>query len=859
MSRLKDKIKYNIKNHTLIIDQCPNNILSFNNSRLIFHEKKIKKVIIKEGVEVIDAWAFEGCIPLESVSLPNSLKVIKSQAFSRCKNLKKINIPDNVEIIDYGAFEECESLKKIRLPKKIDKIDVNAFRDCANLEKVIMGDGLKEIGEMAFYNCVRLKNIKIPSTVNNIGRKAFYNCSNLRKISIPEGVETLDGCFGSCKNLSNVILPESLKTIGIRSFEECFKLYSIKLPERLEQIGDYSFVSSGLYNIEIPNNIVKIGHDAFASCQNLTTVKLNVGLKELGVRAFSNCRSLCELDLPNTIEVIRRDAFYSCENLSYVKLPDNLKNLSSDVFERCYRLKQVVIPEGVTSIDLSSFYMCDNLEHITFPKSLEYFFLNYHRKPKFKKISLITNDGILDIDMKNKSLLVNDHNKLFLFDKEKNMYSFYHDGKYVEFEAFFYKNHPRLDEMSKEYAFSFTSVNYINLYLWSQKKIIPSLAVIETMSIKYIDNFFINKNCNEWAKLIKEIKITDSQDVSSFFKLCFVLGVFSESTSDRDKAVDFIRENIIGKMTDNEIHAKFDGFDLNQGFKKEYAEFFMKYYDGKNFMIIEDDDDDKIDLTCASYNSYENVKKIYPNKTIHTNRNADLLLPEHVINAVSSIEYDDINEGNEQFAVLLGRYGYSQESFDKLQQWYDDAKKIKEEDMKLFIKEDEEISGITYKLLKKDDPISAVLGDITNCCQIVNGAGEDCVKYGMRECNSGFITFNYKDKVIGQAWVWYDENSKTVCLDNIEVPHKYLDKINSNREIQNSFISCLLRVEENFKKEMNLKGFQVDKVTIGKGYNDLLNVLKKSFVTMDKSSKLKGYSGYSDATYQYVITNQKNR
>ena len=395
------------------------------------------------------------------------------------------------------------------------------------------------------------------------------------------------------------------------------------------------------------------------------------------------------------------------------------------------------------------------------------------------------------------------------------------------------------------------------MFYWVNKKTLPSASVILTMPIKDVDNFFINKNCNEWAKLVKESGITYIENLNSFFKLCYVLGVFSESTSTRDKAVDFIKENIIGKLNGEIIHSKFDGFVLDNGFNKDYADFFIKYYNTKDFMIYKEEDEwgdeEEIDLIAASYNNFKNVKKIYPNRVLNTNRRADLLLPEHVINAINTVEYEDVEEDNEEFAKVVGRYGYTQEQFEILQNWYNKAKHIPKKEMKLFIANDNHEDGITYELLSKQDPRNAILGNITNCCQVLGGAGEDCVEYGMTKPNSGFITFNYKDKIIAQSWVWYDKKNKIVCLDNIEVPHKYLEKINQNKSIKKSFIACLLRIDKCFKEEMNMKGFEVKKVTIGQGYNDIKSILNDEFEIEDEATKLNGYNGYTDADNQYEI------
>jgi hypothetical protein len=83
----------------------------------------------------------------------------------------------------------------------------------------------------------------------------------------------------------------------------------------------------------------------------------------------------------------------------------------------------------------------------------------------------------------------------------------------------------------------------------------------------------------------------------------------------------------------------------------------------------------------------------------------------------------------------------------------------------------------------------------------------------MTKPNSSFVTFNYGDKIVGQAWVWYDKNSKTICLDNIEIPDRYSNDIRHNEKIKENFIQCLFRVCENFKLAMREKGFKVDRIT----------------------------------------------
>ena len=279
----------------------------------------------------------------------------------------------------------------------------------------------------------------------------------------------------------------------------------------------------------------------------------------------------------------------------------------------------------------------------------------------------------------------------------------------------------------------------------------------------------------------------------------------------------------------------------------------MKYFNNKDFMIMVDEDNEKIDLMAASYNNFNNVKECFPNKILNTNREVDKLLPKHVMSAITTVKYNDVENDNKTLALIVGKYGYTQEQFEKIQELFNKGKSIKSESIKLFIADDYEKNIISYELLEKDNPLGVVLGNITNCCQIIGGAGQSCVEYGITQPNSKFITFNYNNTIIGQSWVWYDEESKTICLDNIEVPEKYYDILNKKSNLQKTFIECLYRVAKGFKEEMKLHGLQVEHVTIGEGYNDVNKILEKAFGKEKIGVKLKDYNGYSDASKQYEI------
>jgi hypothetical protein len=881
MSDLSDNFIYKIEDTKLIIESCPNKtIYSYLVRDLLKNPSSagvmINEIEICEGIEVIDGAAFSHLGNIHKVTLPNSLKEIGKLAFSWCEHLENVVFPSNTSnSIEIGesAFFFCRSLKNLNIPYGVTSIGIDAFAYCHGLKNIYLPDSLVSLGRKAFIHCDNLKTVRLSANIreiknstfqmcenlenvtfleglNKIGDDAFHGCSSLKSICFPSSlIEIGKNAFFYCEGLENISFNEGLEKIGISAFSNCICLKEVILPISLKYIEEHAFMSCNLTKVYMGDRVKRIGRFAFAYCDKLEDITLSKSLVEIPYHAFYNCFNLTKLTLPDNVEMIGQEAFYGCERLRELVLSKELKRLSQSCFSGCEKLERIVIPEGVEEIEANVFHNCYNITEIHLPRTIKKFsYCSFDEDATLSYIFLNNNENIISLDSNFSGFIPNPDNLMFLYDINDDSFIFYNGGQYVEFKENTLLKNEKIRKLISENKYN--SEMYIKLYCWSKKRFIPSDIVIENMPLSDIDNFFINNNGREWAKLINaSVNVTLKENKVSFFKLCYVLGLFSESTSVRDRAIKFLNEKIVNKLDGYKIHAKFDGFDLTNGFNEDYAEFFIKYYNDVDFMILEDEGE-VLDLMSSSYNNFSNVKKIYPNRTLHTNRDADLLLPVHVMNAVRITRYKNVDIENEKFALIVGKYGYTQEQFERLQSWHNEGKQITE--MELFIQEDKD-ECITYKLLDKKDPLNAVLGNITNCCQVVGAGGESCVKYGMTKPNSGFLTFIYKDKIVGQAWVWYDEKSKTICLDNIEIPHRYLEKISQNKTIQKGFIDCLLRIEKSFKKAMNDKGLKVDRVTIGKGYNDLKEILDKNFLSLDYCDSLNDYGGYSDADAQYEI------
>jgi len=89
--------------------------------------KKIRSVVIQNGVTSVGGYAFFMCNGITTVELPNSLITIGTNAFYGCDKLTSIIIPDKVTTIKESAFHGCERLQTVEISRSATDIENYAF------------------------------------------------------------------------------------------------------------------------------------------------------------------------------------------------------------------------------------------------------------------------------------------------------------------------------------------------------------------------------------------------------------------------------------------------------------------------------------------------------------------------------------------------------------------------------------------------------------------------------------------------------------------------------------------------------------------------------------------------------------
>ena len=182
--------------------------------------KRLKKVVLPEGIENIGDYAFQDCSSLEEINFPHSIVRIGWFAFSKCSKIKKLDLPDDIVEIGEAAFEGLRKITQVQIPSGVERLSAT-FMGCSKLENVLLQQGLKEILSGAFQSCSSLREITIPIGVIKIGDDAFRKCKQLEKVIIPPSVMELgNGCFRDCPSLTEIDLPKHLNTSLKRAFDK---------------------------------------------------------------------------------------------------------------------------------------------------------------------------------------------------------------------------------------------------------------------------------------------------------------------------------------------------------------------------------------------------------------------------------------------------------------------------------------------------------------------------------------------------------------------------------------------------------------------------------------------------------------
>lgn len=371
-------------------------------------DKRVKNLVIPEGVTEIFNASFHSNYNIESVIFPETITAINNYAFQYCYNLRTVTFKSTV-VVGTSCFSDCFKLLEVydlggnnieqytnqsrfgSLPKyykvihtslseeSIYEIDQNGFiftrLDDTNYLVGYTGDntevvlpttaGNYKIYQYAFYiNDISV--LTIPNSVTAIGDYAFntglphlYEIYNLSSISLTLG-DTNNGYVARNAKVVHTDINEERCVFTTSDF-----IY-IKDGENATIIAYTGDKEVETITIPTIGNLkITIDKNLFNKYRALKTVTLSPNVVKIDEFAFSECNNLVEINLDD-VETISKRAFYGCISLTEIDLA-KCTEIGEDAFFKCSSLKTVFLEE-CESIGNYAFDSCYSLYHLSFPK-----------------------------------------------------------------------------------------------------------------------------------------------------------------------------------------------------------------------------------------------------------------------------------------------------------------------------------------------------------------------------------------------------------------------------------------------------------------------------------------------------------
>ncbi len=336
----------------------------------------VTDVIIPEGVEQIQKYAFYNCINLRTVQVPESCRFIQEHAFDNCYNLQKINL-ENIEAIGENTFYGCVRLDNIDLTSCY-AIANSGFEGCMSLTSVDLS-GLRNAGQSAFRGCSSLTDVTF--TKDTKLAPHMFEGAGLTEVNILTDMFVPDYAFAGCENLTSVTIKENIVSIGEGAFAQCPVLQTVDIQGSVDSIGMAAFwMCDSLETVTLPNCNFTVGESAFEDCPALTTLVFGANTHIDGVygNVFVGC-PITTFDVSDSdVYTVSDDGKYLVEGAKLVFAA--IGSLSGDITVEGYDeigvsafagapVESVTITGDNVKIGDYAFADCETLASVTLPES----------------------------------------------------------------------------------------------------------------------------------------------------------------------------------------------------------------------------------------------------------------------------------------------------------------------------------------------------------------------------------------------------------------------------------------------------------------------------------------------------------
>lgn len=161
---------------------------------------KITAIHIGAGVTSLGAYLFDQHMAVKTLTFEDSSTIthLGDRCFRRCQFGGEYSFPGLTDTTMKRAFNSCVNLKGITLPDTVTAIGDNAFGSCVNLERVTGLRNVESVGTQSFLYTPKLRSIDLnPAVCKSIGEAAFCISPAMSHLDMSLWAQTTFG-YNSC-------------------------------------------------------------------------------------------------------------------------------------------------------------------------------------------------------------------------------------------------------------------------------------------------------------------------------------------------------------------------------------------------------------------------------------------------------------------------------------------------------------------------------------------------------------------------------------------------------------------------------------------------------------------------------------